>query len=133
MMRKTAVTAFVLIVWFSLPVLGKSDIEIDTLVLDQTRTRSGQEFYREFVSLWETPKGISGFNIRIKERPDARWGSMIFIYVDDRMVFRCIVGRRHEEIMEMVERSIRTVIMHLYRRSFEKGKLKEEDLLGDGM
>jgi len=71
------------------------------LVIDQTETRIGHEFYWNFVNVWEAPAGIKDYNIFITERASPVWGSWIWIEVGD-FVSKEIV---YQEILKSRSRS----------------------------
>lgn len=82
--------------------LHAADIEVNGLVIDQTRTRIGQNFYREFSTLWGEPKIEMAYNITIQETPDARWGNMIAVFVNNHTVYRTTIGTRSSDISKNV-------------------------------
>ncbi len=107
-------------------------MEIVGLILNQTRTRFGQDFYREFSMHWVSPQEAGNYNILIKELPDPRWGSFIWIYVDNAAIFKTVIGRRPEEIETAVQKGIQTVLAHLIRRTIDPQAAQDGDLAGDG-
>jgi curli production assembly/transport component CsgE len=82
--------------------LHAADIEVNGLIIDQTRTRIGQNFYREFSTLWGEPQIEMAYNITIQETPDARWGNMITVLVNNHTVYRTTIGTRSSEINKNV-------------------------------
>lgn len=44
-------------------------LEIDGLLIDETLTKAGQDFFDLFYQLWEPPPGATNFMIRIVEKP----------------------------------------------------------------
>ncbi|MCS3461318.1 CsgE family curli-type amyloid fiber assembly protein [Aeromonas rivuli] len=63
-------------------------IEIGGLVIDRTFTRFGQGFYHHFSRLREDEDPHARENITIHERPTARWGSLIWITHNRKVLFR---------------------------------------------
>ena len=63
-------------------------IEIGGLVIDRTFTRFGQVFYHHFIRLREDEDPNARENITIHERPTARWGSLIWITHNRKVLFR---------------------------------------------
>ena len=62
------------------------------LIIENTQTTIGKSFYRQFVSIWEPPRNAVDFNIFVQERADARWGSIISIFINDRLMYRNILA-----------------------------------------
>jgi curli production assembly/transport component CsgE len=58
------------------------------VVVDQTVTVVGHDFYQEFVALWREKDMSSRYAIAVIERPSARWGSQIWIEYAHRRVFQ---------------------------------------------
>ena len=63
-------------------------IEIGGLVIDRTFTRFGQVFYHHFSRLREDEDPNARENITIHERPTSRWGSLIWITHNRKVLFR---------------------------------------------
>jgi len=108
------------------------DPDISGLLINNTRTRIGQEFYRQFCAGWGEVHTRFSFNINIREIPDARWGSMLVVEINDRQAFRKILGPRTAEMEQEVEKAIlaaRSYLVHLIRTN---GNLDTDDLKGDG-
>jgi curli production assembly/transport component CsgE len=58
------------------------------VVVDQTITVVGHDFYQEFVALWREKDASSRYAIAVVERPSARWGSQLWIEYAHRRVFQ---------------------------------------------
>ena len=92
-----------IIVFICLPesVWSAEDVLIDGLISDQVITRVGQLFYDSFVNGWQPP-AFSG-NIAVKERPDNFSGNMLWIEVDNEVVFESRVGFIPTSIVEKAQ------------------------------
>jgi len=97
-------------------------------------TKIGYDFYEIFFSLWEAPKGITGYNIYINEKASPMWGSLVYINVDDTLVWNMMLKPRSNDIEEAVKNSIGLVINYLYQYE-EIKRLMEEggDMVGNGI
>lgn len=132
------VVLFVLSLNFTFTVTAQEEvkreqIEIDGLIIDQTQTRSGHEFYQHFVTFWEAPEGSEGFNIFVGERVSPQWGSWIWIKVNDVMVYRNVLRRRTEEIKEVAKKVVEIVKGYLYQYSINGKQLEDSDIARDGL
>lgn len=65
-----------------------STISINGMVLDETRSKMGIDFYNIFYRHWESPPGAGNFMITISEQPTPSRGTMITISIDNEKVFR---------------------------------------------
>ena len=133
-----SVLIFVLSLVFGSAVLAqRGEVEIDGLIIDQTQTRIGQEFYQNFVTFWEAPPGIEDYNIVIVEMANPTWGSWIWIevggLVSKEIVYRETLKPRLEEIEETAKKGVEVVREYLYRL-IEYGKeVTEKDMSGTGI
>ena len=133
-----SVLIFVLSLVFGSALLAQGgEVEIDGLIIDQTQTRIGQEFYQNFVTFWEAPLGIEDYNILITEMANPTWGSWIWIevggLVSKEIVYRETLKPRLEEIEETAKKGVEVVREYLYRL-IEYGKeVTEKDMSGTGI
>ena len=133
-----SVLVFVLSLVFGSALLAQGgEVEIDGLIIDQTQTRIGQEFYQNFVTFWEAPPGIEDYNILITEMANPTWGSWIWIevggLVSKEIVYRETLKPRLEEIEETAKKGVEVVREYLYRL-IEYGKeVTEKDMSGTGI
>lgn len=107
-------------------------IEIDGLILNQTKTRTGHNFYRQFAALWEAPGGADGFNIVVIEIATPQWGSIIQIKVNDTAVFLNLLKPSDTAVSELAKNAVERVREYIttYVRDLEK--YKDDDLAKDG-
>ena len=129
---------FMLSLVFGSTVLAQGgEVEVDGLIIDQTRTRIGQEFYQNFVTFWEAPLGIEDYNILITEMANPTWGSWIWIevggFVSKEIVYREILKPRTEEIEEAAKKGVEKVKEHLYRLKEYGKEVTEKDMSGTGI
>ncbi|WP_040575072.1 CsgE family curli-type amyloid fiber assembly protein [Pontibacter sp. BAB1700] len=78
-----------------------ADLEVDGLIVDETITKIGRDFYDLFNRQWETPLGVKNFTIQIQERPTRGNGAYIVIVVNDEPVFEYILQPRYDMIEEV--------------------------------
>ncbi|GJM35774.1 MAG: hypothetical protein DHS20C18_47750 [Saprospiraceae bacterium] len=75
------------------------------LIIDETRTRMGREFYDQFFNNWQTqaPPGIGDYFIRIEEVPFRGLNTEIKVFLDDNTVFKQILQPRSNYVEELVD------------------------------
>jgi curli production assembly/transport component CsgE len=107
-------------------------IEIDGLILNQTKTRTGHEFYRQFAATWEPPPEANEFNIIIIENATPQWGSIIQIKVNEAVVFLSLAKPGEAALKELAGKAAERVREYItvYVRDLEK--YKDDDLATDG-
>lgn len=103
------------------------------MVVDETTTKAGQDFYFLFYSKWEAPKGAENFNVIISEKPLPRLGSQIRVLVDDYEVFQQFLQPKYDVIDEMS--GIAVDYARNYLENFEsiQKELQGDDLEGSGI
>jgi curli production assembly/transport component CsgE len=135
---KLPTIAFVgLIQFFLLVGIGSSQpsesrIEVDGLILNQAKTRTGHEFFRQFAAQWEPPSDADEFNIVIIENATPQWGSIIQIKVNEAVVFLSLAKPGDAAIKELAGKAVERVGQYLtvYVRDLEK--YKDDDLATSG-
>lgn len=73
-------------------------LEIDGLVMDETRSKIGKDFYDVFYQRWQAPESASNFTIRISERPTPTLGSFVSVRVNDNLTFQYRLQPRYDII-----------------------------------
>jgi len=133
------VLVFVLSLVFSSIALTQQrrEVEVDGLIIDQTQTRIGQEFYQSFVTFWEAPSGIEDYNIVVTEMANPTWGSWIWIevggFVSKEIVYREMLKPRSEEIEEAAKKGTESIKEYLYRLKEYGKEVAEKDMAGTGI
>ncbi len=69
---------------------------ISGLVVDETKTKVGGDFYYFFTNHWDPVPG--NYTITLKELAEPRIGNIIFVSVNDRLIFKRNVKPRSEEV-----------------------------------
>ncbi|MCC5925874.1 MAG: LysM peptidoglycan-binding domain-containing protein [Bacteroidetes bacterium] len=72
--------------------------ELDGMLLDETITKIGRDFYDVFYANWQAPSNASNFSITISEQPSPNLGTVVSIQVNERLVYRNRLQPRFEEI-----------------------------------
>lgn len=106
--------------------------EISGLIIEETMTKIGYEFYEYFFLLWEAPEvEIKDYNIFINEKASPLWGSWVKVNIDGTTVWNRILRPRSEEIEEAVKQAIEATKQYLY--NYEQYQFQTEDMVGTGM
>lgn len=115
-------------------VIEKSlDLEIDGLVVDETQTKLGRDFYDIFYSRWEAPLRVTDYTIVISEKPLPRLGTQVSINVNETLVFQRFLQPRYEAIEEFALQGIRIVLIYLHQYEQTKHDLESGDMQGSGI
>lgn len=103
------------------------DLEIDGLIIDETRTKIGRDYYEVFYNQWEAPKGAKNFTIKIKELPSRGRGAQIQVFVNDEKLIHRSVQPRQEMIEDLASRSVNALAQWLV-----KDAQKQKDINNEG-
>ena len=101
------------------------------LVMSETMTKIGNEFFEQFCLLWEPPTtGLNGYYVLISEKASPMWGTWITVSVDDVAIWSKVLKPRSEEIEPEVEEA--RAIVYEYVSNYEQYQMQTEDMAGTG-
>lgn len=82
-------------------------LEIDGLVVDETKTKGGRDFYEYFFNNWEEPLGASNYSITIKEMPFRMSTTQIQVLVNNEyVVYQSPLQQRYDVVIDMSKMAI---------------------------
>ena len=108
-------------------------LEIDGLIIDETRSKIARDFYDLFYKKWIAPQGAKNFSIYIREEPSRGRGAQISLTLNDQKIFKNFVPPRYDALENVVNFAIRVTRAKLKDRSNIESQLKEEDQMGSGI
>jgi len=77
---------------------AEAGVSIGGLVINDTRTTIGRDFYNAFYSRWSTPEGAENVIVRVREQPRPNLGTRILVEVEDERVFQATLQPRLQQI-----------------------------------
>ncbi|WP_299826367.1 CsgE family curli-type amyloid fiber assembly protein [uncultured Pontibacter sp.] len=89
------------------------DLEIDGLVVDETITKVGRDFYDIFLMQWEAPPMAKNFTVLIKEQPARGNSSIVSITVNEQKIFEEALQPRYDLIEEVATYMVAVVYDYL--------------------
>ena len=128
------VILFLMLVFLSSPMLGaqSSDVEIDGLIIDQTKSKMGHDFASDFSLSWDT--AATGYNMVIDEQADVRAGGWVSIEINGNLVFKALLKPNTEEIENLVREAVADCNEFLASQNEASRNLEQEkDLKGNGI
>ena len=102
--------------------------ELTGVLVDRTITMAGKTFYRAFSQRAMGNMIIGNATITIQERPDARWGSQLWIMQGNQMYFRTQLSPRISEADGAAEEAVQTVEEALLRQQLNSALSSDKDL-----
>lgn len=100
--------------------------EIDGIVIDETMTKSGREFYEIYFSHWVKPTDFRDYYIKIKERPFQMNSTLIEVYLKDHLLYQQLMKRRYDEVEQMAKHAVEVVKMEIDRQIAYHKALKQK-------
>jgi hypothetical protein len=93
-------------------------LEIDGLVVDETQTKVGRDFYEIFFSRWQAPESARNYTVKIEEHPIPNLGTRIAVKVNDELVFQAHLQPRYDIIEATAQQAIYYTYNALNSRNF---------------
>lgn len=107
----------------------KSDeIEVSGLVIDETITKLGKDFYDLVYRKWESIAPQSNLSVFISEKPMPSLGSQISITVNDNLIFQQVIRPNEETLNELSDYAVS--VLNDYFTNYEQ---IQKDLTGDDL
>lgn len=86
------------------------EVEVGGLLLDNTISRFGHEFYYQFSQFWPDIPNTEGVNVEIKEQVVPRAGTKLMVTMNRQVIYVTHLGRRQSPIKPRVEQAIYILI-----------------------
>lgn len=102
--------------------------ELTGVMVDRTITMAGKTFYRAFSQRAMDNLIIGNATITINERPDARWGSQIWVMEGNRMYFRTQLSPKINEADRAAGEAVQTVERALIEQQISAAVSSDKDL-----
>ena len=96
--------------------------------MDRTITMAGKTFYRAFSQRAMDNVIIGNATITIQERPDARWGSQVWVMEGNRMYFRTQLSPRISEADRVAGDAVKIVEDALLQQQLSAALTSDRDL-----
>ena len=110
-----------------------ADLEIDGLLIDETKTKSGRDFFDFFYRDWEAPQDAKNYSIFVVERPFRANQTLIEVLINETLVYQTFLQPRLDYIEEIVGDSIAITQMYLARYEELIRELDGDDRRGSGI
>ncbi len=108
-------------------------IEIDGLLIDNTKTKNGSDFYEYFYSNWIAPENAKNYSVFIIEKPYRTTTTMIEVKINESTVFQSFLQPRSDIIEEISKQAITRTQIFLQNYEEILKQLNGDDLTGSGI
>ncbi|WP_256214682.1 curli production assembly/transport protein CsgE [Pseudomonas sp. RL] len=97
---------------------GNLDDELNGFIVDHTISHIGHQFYRYFTERLRDTSRLD-FNLVVRERPSARWGSLIWVEYEQRTVYRSFLAPNTAQLQTVAYAAADQVKETVIRRRLE--------------
>ncbi|WKN43200.1 CsgE family curli-type amyloid fiber assembly protein [Tunicatimonas pelagia] len=108
-------------------------MEIDGLIISETLTKIGVDFYDLFYQRWVAPPSASGYEVRIEELPAPGFGTLVVVKVNETTVFQRILQPRYDQLEASADLAVSLTQRHVNDQQRLTQQLYEEDQQGTGI
>ncbi|WP_259367159.1 MULTISPECIES: curli production assembly/transport protein CsgE [unclassified Colwellia] len=105
------------------------EVEIGGLLLDNTKSRSGHDFYFQFSQLWRDIPNTQGINAQLIEQIVPMAGTKLSLLLNGRIIYVTYFGRRQSPVKDKVEQAIFILIDAMAETQYNQNSI---DMAGSG-
>lgn len=113
--------------------LSDSQYALNNLVMDETLSKMGRDFYRFFNDNWDPPQTDQSFTIYINEMPSPGMGNMIQIKINYEEIFKQRISPKQEYIKQLARMAVQRAGNYIANYEQIKQQLEGEDMEGTGI
>jgi curli production assembly/transport component CsgE len=110
---------------------SSQELELSGLIVDRTITINGHEFYRFFNMAYESSLKLQEYNLIVYEKPSARWGSLIWVETENKVLFQAFIHPGRAKVKLIAEDAAEIVRNNLFRLTLFKSR-DNEDIANNG-
>lgn len=96
-------------------VTGYEGLGLGGLILDETRSKMGSNFYSVFYKHWDDPENVQNFTITVSEQPMPSRGTMVQVEIDNQLVFRNRLEPRYYKTEQAAKQAVKLCQRRLQR------------------
>ncbi|MCL5028178.1 MAG: curli production assembly/transport protein CsgE [Bacteroidetes bacterium] len=111
----------------------RNDVEIESIIVDQTQSKLGKDFFDLFNYNWNPPKNNNSFTIVIEEKVLPRLGTLVVIEIDGNDIYQKLIQPRYESIEESAIEGVNIALVYLENYEEIQKELQGKDLKGTGI
>lgn len=89
------------------------------VVVNQTITPNGYEFYRIFSILWSENPDSGDYSLSIKEQLSKRYGNRVGVYLGQRLVYSAVLPLKYDGLKTLCEKAVEDTKTNLVSLSMQ--------------
>jgi curli production assembly/transport component CsgE len=106
---------------------------LKNLVMDNTLSKMGQDFYEYFYEQWDPPETDRHFTVYIEEKPSPGMGNMVMIKINYDKVFQSRLTPRRDMIEKIAQQAVSRSENYIANYQQIKQQLEGADMKGSGI
>jgi curli production assembly/transport component CsgE len=108
-------------------------LELDGLIIDETITKIGHDFYKYFHDYWNAPEGVTNYTLYISEKLMPGMGNLVIVEIDEKKVFQNRITPRDYVIEQTAKYATNRTNAYLKQYQLIQKQLEQEDMSGTGI
>jgi curli production assembly/transport component CsgE len=101
------------------------------IVTNQAVTVAGHEFCKYFLAEWRDKPGSERYTLAIRERPSARWGSLVWIEFAQRRIYQVQLPPARAELRTLAESAAENAYQAILDIEHQQRLAGDADLAAD--
>jgi curli production assembly/transport component CsgE len=106
---------------------------LKNLVMDNTLSKMGQDFYEFFYEQWDPPETERHFTVYIEEKPSPGMGNMVMIKINYDKVFQSRLTPRQGMIEKIAQQAVNRSESYIANYQQIRQQLEGADMKGSGI
>lgn len=106
---------------------AQSEAELSGLIIDNAITRFGHDFHRYLSFALQDATDLGG-DLVVRERPSARWGSLVWVEQGQRIVYRRFLQPNVAEIESIASEAARLIQEEISRNKLQNMLIDTYDM-----
>ena len=98
------------------------------IVIDQTITRAGKDFYQLFSTSWHDQPLAERYTISVKEQPSARFGSQVYVMFGSKRIFQGQISPNRHQIKILSEAAVDIAYKAVTEGEMQRLLFKDPDI-----
>jgi curli production assembly/transport component CsgE len=98
------------------------------VVVNQTITVVGHDFYQYFMAGWRDKDMNERFALSIQERPSARWGNLVWVEFAQKRVFQTYLPPSRSAVKAVSEQAVEIAYQNVIDADVQRLLFRDEDL-----
>ena len=109
------------------------EIEIDGLLVDDTKTKTGKDFYDLFYNGWVAPSAARNYSITVSEKPFRLTSTLIVVSINENIVYQSVMQPRQDIVESLSAEAVATAQNYLANYEEIMKQLNGDDMAGSGI